>query len=241
MKRFLTVLLTVALTLSLTGCGAKEEAALPEDTTVVTGGDFCPGKLVGPEGTPMTPAAGFDETEDMSFTTVDVHGNTVTNDIFAGTDRGIWVVFWLADSDKSAAELIKLDGLTDKAAEYGYKILGVVMDGEKHADKARELAGELTFDNIIWNDSMALRYDGVWKFFTPEFYEENAENFAGLDSAPALGNPISTRTNSRGQIQTSCALVPLSEEKLTETWKDNDSNATYEELVAEGQNIVKGN
>lgn len=232
MKKWIAILLTVTLAFSLAACGTKDEYD-PTD-------DLCPGKQPGVSGNAPTQVEGFDPNEDMSFTTKDVDGKTVTNEIFAGTERGVWLVFWQTDSKKSAAELEKLNGLTDIAAENGYKILGVVMDGEKNADKAKEMTNGLNFDNILWNDSMALRYEGIVDFFTKEYFEENKVIFEQFNPVPQLGNPISTRTNSRGQMQTACYLVQLESEKIVETWKNNDSNATYEELVNEGNALVKG-
>ena len=174
----------------------------------------------------------------MRFTTKDLDGNTVSNEIFAGSERGVWVLFWQADSKKSAVELEKLNALTDAAAENGYKLLGVVMDGEKNADTAKEMVAGLSFENIVWNDSMAQRFDGIGDFFTQAYYEENSDWLKEL--AFEVGDPISTRTNSRGQVQSSCNLVQPESEKIIETMEHNNSNATYEELVNEGNALVKG-
>lgn len=240
MKRLLTFSLAAVLTFSLTACAQKEvpDSNGGASSENLSTGDFCPGKALGPEGAPATPAAGFDPNEDMSFTTTDVAGKEVTNEIFAGSDRGVWVLFWRTDSEKSSAELSKLNGLTEEAAQYGYKILGVVMDGEENADKAAEMASELSFDNIIWNESMALRFAGIEDFFSEEFFESNKDQF---DELRGVKDPVSTCTNSRGQMQGPCTLFSLSEEKLVNSWKDLDCNATYDELMAEGQEILKGN
>lgn len=94
-------------------------------------------------------AEGFDTTVDMSFTTTDTKGDTVTNDIFSGTDKGVWIVFWQTDNDKTAAELEKLNGMLDTAEKSGYKIVGVVMDGKDQPDKAKEMTEKLGFTNIV--------------------------------------------------------------------------------------------
>lgn len=241
LNRLMSFSLAAVLAFSLTACGQKETPA-PNNggasSEIPPAGDLCPGKALGPEGAPVTPAAGFDPNEDMSFTTTDVAGNEVTNEIFAGSDRGVWVVFWRTDSEKSAAELTKLNGLTDEAAQYGYQILGVVMDGEEDPDKTAEMTSELSFDNIVWNESMAVRFAGIEDFFSEEFFESNKDQF---DELPGAKDPVSTCTNSRGQMQSPCTLFPLSEEKIVSMMENLDCNATYEELMAESQEILKGN
>ena len=232
MKKSLTLLLTFLLTLSLAACGTKEEYD-PTD-------DICPGKQPGVAGNEPVRAEGFDSDEDMSFETKDCKGNIVTNEIFSGTEHGVWMLFWETSSKKSVTELQTLNSMVDIAAKNGYKILGVVIDGEKNEKKAAEMTADLNFDNIIWNDSMAVHYPGIEDFFTKEYYEENKENFQGLDPMPALGNPVSTRTNSRGQVQTSCFLVPMEKNELERIWENNDSNASYEELIKQGEDIIKG-
>lgn len=231
MKKSITILLAAMMVLTLSACSGKEDYDPTED--------ICPGKQPGVAGNAPVLAEGFDPNEDMSFTTADVNGNPVTNEVFAGTERGVWVVFWRTDNDKSEKELQKLNGLVDTANENGYKILGVVMDGEENADQAKEISNGLKFDNIIWNHSMSLIYEGIDAFFTKEYFEENKETIAQLDPVPKPGDPVSTRANSRGQLQSSCYLVPVGEEKLEEIWTNNDSNATYEELVNQEREALK--
>lgn len=240
MKRTIKIFLAAALALSLAACAPAAQKPDAPDTDNAPQGDFCPGKQIGPEGAPMARPAGFDPDEDMSFTTTDVAGNEVTNEIFAGSDRGVWVLFWRTDSDKSAPELEKLNGLTNEAAKHGYKILGVVMDGQENREKAAAMIDGLSFDNIIWNDSMAQRFEGIETFFTEEFFEENSKDMQGWDAIPGVKDPVSAYTNSRGQIQGPAYLVSLSEEKLTRFWEKNNSNATYEELLEESDKILKG-
>lgn len=176
---------------------------------------------------------GFDETEDMSFTTVDTKGSSVTNEIFNGSERGVWLLFWQTDNDKSAEALAQLERLLPAAEENGYKIIGVVMDGEKNQDVATDMTADLHFDNIVWNDEMAQRYDGIMDFFDGTRYEEDKENFAQMNPQPVPGDPISTRTNSRGQIQTSCTLVHLTDEQISSQMQKIDSDMTYDEAMKE--------
>lgn len=228
MKKVFAILLAALMTASLAGCAGKQ----PPDE------DICPGKLLGDEGTPPVMAEGFDATVDMSFTTVDTNADPVTNEVFAGTERGVWLVFWQTDNEKSATELARLNDMLPVAEENGYKIVGVVMDGEKNAAMAKEMTADLSFDNIIWNDEVATRYPGVADFFTESFYKENQEDLEKMEPKPNLGDPISTRANSRGQIQTSCALVPVSNEKMERLMQDNDSNITYEESLERDKELL---
>lgn len=230
MKKWIAILLAAIMALSLAACGTTEEYDISEN--------LCPGKQPGVSGNEPTQAEGFDPNEDMSFTTKDLTGNAVTNEIFAGTERGVWVLFWQTASKKSAAELEKLNGLVDVAAENGYKILSIVMDGEKNAETAKKMVTGLDFEHIVWNDSMALRFHGVEEFFTEEYYTDNSDLLKELEFE--VGDPISTRTNSRGQIQSSCNLVQPTSEKIADILKNNDSNATYEELVNQGNAFIKG-
>ena len=230
MKKFLSITIVAMLALSLMACGNKQQK---------TDEELCPGKQPGVAGKPPVMAEGFDTTVDMSFTTTDTKGNTVTNDIFSGTDKGVWIVFRQTDNDKTAAELEKLNGMLDTAEKSGYKVVGVVMDGKDQPDKAKEMTEDLGFTNIVWNDEVAKRYEGVDAFFTEAFHKENAENFAMLENPPKAGDPVSVRANSRGQLQSSCVLVPMSEAKIEDMWKNN-SNATYEELKEQEKAIIQG-
>lgn len=220
-KKLIAILMTGILATSLVACGNTNK--IQED--------ICPGKTLGAEGQPMVRAEGFDPTVDMSFKTVDTNGNPVTNKIFEGSERGVYLVFWQTDNDKTIAELEKLNGLVDTAKEHQYKIVGVVMDGEKNAERAKDMAKDLKFENIIWNEEVASRYIGVEDFFSKEFHEDNKADLSQFNEMPKAGDPVSTRTNSRGQIQTSCTLVPIDAEKIEEIIKNNDSNATYGELL----------
>lgn len=230
MKRFAVLTIALLTLLSLVGCG---NSSAPQDE------DICPGKQIGSEGVPVTPADGFDETEDMSFTTVDTKGNSVTNEVFAGSERGVWLLFWETDNEKSAAALAQLEGLLPDAEENGYKIIGVVMDGEKNPKAAADMTVDLHFDNLIWNDEMAQRYDGITGFFDGTVYENNKEDFDNLDSSPIPGDPISTRANSRGQIETSCTFVPLTDDQIVSQMQKFDSNMTYEEALQESEQLLK--
>lgn len=228
MKKILSIAIAAMLALSLAGCGNTNSSSDEE---------LCPGKQPGVAGNPPVLAEGFDTTVDMSFSTVDTNGNAVTNEIFAGTDHGVWLIFWQTDNDKTAAELEKLNGMLATAEENGYKIVGVVMDGKKNPEKAKEMTANLGFSNIVWNEEVAARYEGVGAFFTEEYHKENAENFANLKNPPKAGDPVSARTNSRGQMQSSCVLIPISETKIEEMWQNN-SNATYEELMEQERNAM---
>ena len=221
MKKLITILLAGIIATSLVACSSTNK----------TDEEICPGKLLGDEGTPMTQAEGFDTTIDMAFNTVDTNGNPVTNEIFEGSERGVYLVFWQTDSEKTVAELEKLNNLVDTAKKYDYKIVGIVMDGDKNADKAKELTKDLNFENIVWNDEVASRYAGIDKFFSKKYYEENKETFEQFLETPNVGDPVSTFENSRGQLQSSCSLLPVKAEKIEETMKNNNYNATYEELV----------
>lgn len=227
MKKMMMLFTTALLVLSLAGCTSGQQGAVDED--------ICPGKQIGDESVPMTKAEGFDPTVDMSFTTKDIEGNIVANEVFAGTERGAWLVFWQTDNDKSAAELARLDALREVAEENGYQIVGVVMDGEKNAEKAKEMSADMGFLNIVWNDEVDKRFSEVGDFFTKEYYDANQEMYEQLTVKPNLGDPVSTYTNSKGQIQSSCILVPISDEKLKAVWKEIDANATYEDLIAKDQ------
>lgn len=222
MKKIITMLIAALLIVSLAGCTNTQDTADK---------DICPGKQLGDEGAPMTKAEGFDQTVDMSFNTVDTNGNPVTNNVFSGTERGTWLVFWQTDNHKSITELKRLNNMLPIAEENGYKVVGIVMDGERNSKKAKEMTSELNFTNIVWNDEVAARYDGISDFFSKEFYEKNKEMYAQFTVMPELGEPVSTRVNSRGQLQTSCSLVTISDKKIEGMWKNNDSNATYEELL----------
>lgn len=230
MKRFPAFVAALLAVLTLVGCG---NSSAPQNE------DICPGKQVGSEGVSPTRAEGFDETEDMRFTTVDTKGNTVTNEIFHGSERGVWLLFWQTDNEKSASALAQLEGLLPEAQKNGYKVIGVVMDGEKHSEAAANMTANLHFDNLIWNDEMAQRYDGVIDFFAGTHYEKNKEDYDQMEPKPRPGDPISTRTNSRGQIQTSCTLVPLTDEQILSRMQEIDSNMTYDELMEQTDELLK--
>ena len=175
----------------------------------------------------------------MSFTTVDTKGNSVTNEIFDGSERGVWLLFWETENEKSAAALAQLEGLLPDAEENGYKIIGVVMDGEENPETAAEMTADLHFDNLVWNNEMAQRYEGIIDFFNGTHYEENKQDYSQMNPQPHPGDPISTRTNSRGQIQTSCTLVPLTDEQILSRMQEFDSNMTYDELMEEANEFLK--
>ena len=229
MKKIYVLLIAAFTALLLTGCGT---ASAPQ------GGDICPGKQIGSEGVPMVRPEGFDETEDMSFTTVDTRGDPVTNDIFSGSERGVWLLFWQTGNEKSAQALAQLERLLPEAEENGYQIIGVVMDGRENPDAAAEMTSGLHFDNLVWNDEMALRYDGIMEFFDGTRWEEDPDAYANMDPQPSPGDPVSTRANERGQIQTSCTLVPLTDERIISQMQKFDSNMTYEELLEENENYL---
>lgn len=229
MKKMIAILMAVLISASLAGCAGKQTAQDDE---------ICPGKQSGAAGNAPVQAEGFDPTADMSFTTVDTDGNSVTNEIFAGTDKGVWLVFWQTDNDKSETELKRLNDMLAIAEENGYKIVGVVMDGEKNTKAAKEMAADLSFTNIIWNDEVASRFDGVAQFFSKEYYDENLETYEQLESAPDFGDPVSTYANSRGQIQSSCFLVPPSNEKIEDIWKTINANASFEELQEQNKELL---
>lgn len=232
-KKSIMILITGIIATSLVACSntnGNTKGILDTNISEIQG-DFCPGKELGPEGQPMTLAEGFDTTVDMSFKTVDTNGNPVTNEIFAGSEHGVYLIFWQTDNDKTIAELEKLNSLVDVAKEHKYKIVGVVMDGEKNSKKAKDIAKDLKFQNIIWNKEVASRYVGVEDFFSEEFHEANKENFSQFSEIPKVDDPVSTLANSRGQVQSSFVLVPMDAEKIEEMIKNNDSNATYEELL----------
>jgi len=229
MKKIIAILMAALMAASLAGCAGKQTSQDEE---------ICPGKQIGDEGVPPTMAEGLDPTVDMSFTTVDTNGKSVTNEIFAGTEKGVWLVFWQTDNDKSEAELKRLDDMIPTAEENGYKIIGIVMDGEKNKNTVKEMTADLGFSNLIWNDEVASRFDGVAQFFTEQFYKENQSDLEQLDPKPSCGDPVSTRANSRGQIVTSCTLVPVSIEKMERLMQDNDSNMTYEELQEQNKELL---
>ena len=230
MKRFPAFAAAFLTVLSLAGCG---NLSAPQNE------DICPGKQVGAEGVPVIKAEGFDETEDMSFTTADTKGNSVTNEIFNGSERGVWLLFWETDNENSREALAQLERLLPDAKENGYKMIGVVMDGEKHPETAAKMTAELHFDNLIWNDEMAQRYEGIMDFFDGTHYEKNKEDYAQMNPKPHPGDPISTRTNSRGQLQTSCTLVSLTDEQILSRMQEIDSNMTYDELMEEANEFLK--
>lgn len=222
MKKLITMLMAVIITTSMIGC-AKKQAVQDED--------ICPGKLLGDECSPMAMADGFDQTIDMTFHTKDTNGMSVTNEIFSGTEHGVWLIFWQTDNDKSLTALTQLNDMLPIAEENGYKVVGIVMDGEENFDKAKEMTTDLGFSNIIWNDEVASRYSGVSNFFSKEYYENNKELYSQITVMPNLGDPVSTMANSRGQLQSSCTLIPMSNEEIENKWRSIDSNATFEELM----------
>lgn len=227
MKKIISALIAVLMMLSFVGCAEKK----PDK-------DTCPGKDVGGDGVPTVQVEGFDTSVDMSFKTHDTNGNPVTNEIFAGSKRGVWLVFWRTDSGRSAEELARLQRMLPTANKYGYKIVGIVMDGESNKEKAREMTAGLDFFNILWNDEVASRYEGIPAFFTKEFINENKAMFEELPIKPELGSPVTTYANSRGQIQSSCNFVPLSNERLESMWKNNDANMTFEEFKKQNDDVI---
>lgn len=230
MKRISLILAALLALLSLAGCTGSSEPR---------GGDVCPGKLAGGEGVEPVRAAGLDPEEDMSFTTVDTDGNPVSNQVFADNERGVWLLFWRTDNEKSAAALAQLDALLPQAEEHGYQIVGVVMDGGQNPEKAAQMTDGLRFVNLVWNEEMAKRYDGIMAFFDGTRYEEDREDYERMDPQPLPGDPVSTRANSRGQIQTSCTLVPLTDEQIVARMRETDSNMTYEELLEESRKLLE--
>lgn len=223
MKRTTSIILAILLASTLVGCGSKNNN--PEE-------ELCPGKQPGVADKEPTPAAGFDTTVNMDFSSMDTRGKKVTNEIFAGTDKGAWLLFWRTDNDKSMDELKKLNEMIPTAEKNGYKIIGIVMDGDKNPEKAKEMTENIGFTNILWNNEVEKIYGDVLPFFTKEFHEENKNNFTNLPTTPKAGDPVSTATNSRGQIQTSCNLVPLVKEQIEDYWIKNNGNDTYEELTS---------
>lgn len=231
MKRISLMLAALLALLSLAGCTS---ASNPQSS-----GGICPGKLLGDEGVEPIRAAGMDPTENMDFNTVDTCGNPVTNQVFADNERGVWLMFWQTDSEKSAAALAQLEALLPQAEEQGYQIVGVVMDGGQNPEKAAQMTDGLHFVNLVWNEEMAKRYDGIMAFFDGTRYEEDREDYEHMDPQPVPGDPVSTRANSRGQIQTSCTLVPLTDEQIVTRMRETDSNMTYEELLEESQKFLE--
>jgi hypothetical protein len=221
MKKFISIFLSAMLAVSLTACSTPQSSIDDE---------ICPGKKPGAAGKPPVMADGFDPNEKMDFSSVDLKGNKVTNNIFADCKRGTWLVFWQTDNDKTMAELQKLNEMLPIAKENGYKIVGIVIDGEKNLKKAREITADIEFTNIIYNKEVEAIYKDVGMFFTEKFYKDNAKDLAQFTPPPKMGDPVTTRANKRGQLQSSCYLVPVGKKKLEEIWKNNDSNATYEEL-----------
>ncbi len=147
MKRFPAFAAAFLTVLSLAGCG---NLSVPQNE------DICPGKQVGAEGVPVMKAEGFDETEDMSFTTADTKGNSVTNEIFNGSERGGWLLFWETDNENSREALAQLERLLPDAKENGYKMIGVVMDGEKHPETAAKMTADLHFATKIGSEGVNL-------------------------------------------------------------------------------------
>lgn len=231
MKRISLILAALLALLSLTGCTGASD---PQSS-----GDVCPGKLIGDEGVEPVPVAGMDPTENMDFNTVDTHGNPVSNQVFADNERGVWLLFWQTDNEKSTAALAQLEALLPQTEEYGYQIVGVVMDGGQHPEKAAQMTENLHFVNLVWNEEMAKRYDGILAFFDGTRYEEDREDYENMDPQPVPGDPVSTRANSRGQIQTSCTLVPLTDEQIVTRMRETDSNMTYEELLEESRKLLE--
>lgn len=229
MKKIIAVLMAALMTASLAGCAGKQTSQDEE---------ICPGKQPGVAGQPPVMAEGFDPTVDMSFTTVDTNGNAVTNEIFAETEKGVWLIFWQTDNGKSESELKRMNDMLSTAEENGYKIVGIVMDGEKNKKKAKEMAEDLGFTNLIWNDEVALRFDGMAQFFSKKYYDENLEEYKKFEVVPDFGDPVSTYANSRGQIQSSCYLVPPSNEKIENMWKTINANATFEELLEQDKELL---
>ena len=230
MKRISLMLAALLALLSLAGCTG---ASGPQSS-----GDICPGKLVGEEGVPMAPVAGLDPTENMDFTTVDTNGNPVSNQVFADNERGAWLLFWQTDSEKSASALAQLEALLHQAEENGYQIVGVVMDGGQNPEKAARMTDGLHFVNLAWNEEVAKRYDGIPAFFDGTLYEEDPEVYERLDPPSLPGDPVSTRANSRGQLQTSCTLAPLTDEQILSQMRKFDSNMTMEELLEQADELL---
>ncbi len=228
MKKLMSVFLSAIFAVSLTACSASK----------TSNNEICPGKQPGVEGKAPVMAAGFDSNEKMNFSSVDLNGNKVTNNIFADCKRGTWLVFWQADNDKSREEIKKLNAMLPIAKENGYKIVGIVMDGEKNLKKAKEMTADIEFTNIIYNKEIAEIYKDAGAFFTEKYYKDNAEGLTQMIPKPKMGDPVTTRTNKRGQIQSSCYLVPLSKTQLEEMWKNIDSNATYEEVKEEEKKFI---
>lgn len=231
MKIISLILAALLALLSLTGCTGASDPQGSED--------ICPGKLIGDEGVEPVRAAGLDPEEDMGFATVDTDGNPVDNRVFAEGERGVWLLFWQTDSEKSAAALAQLEALLPQAEENGYQIVGVVMDGGQHPEKAAQMTGGLHFVNLVWNEEMAKRYDGIMAFFDGTRYEADREDYEHMHPQPVPGDPVSTRANSRGQIQTSCTLVPLTDGQIVTRMRETDSNMTYEELLEESRKLLE--
>ena len=230
MKKLLALILSVILVISLAGCADKQSN---------TDDKICPGKQPGVAGKPPVKADGFDPNVNMDFSSKDTMGNPVTNKIFADAKRGVWLVFWQTDNDKSEAELKKMKEMLPIAQENGYKIIGVVMDGEKNPDKAKKMTADLDFTNIIYNNEVEKIYGDAGKFFTEKYYKDNKIDLSKFSEPIKVGDPVSTRANYRGQLQSSCYLVPIGKKKVEEIWKSNDSNATYEELIEQEKNSFK--
>lgn len=231
MKRISLILTALLAFFALAGCTSASD---PQSS-----GDTCPGKRLGEDVVEPVRAAGLDPEEDMAFTTVDTDGNPVSNQVFADNERGVWLLFWQTANEKSAAALAQLEALLPQAEENGYQIVGVVMDGGQNPDKAARMTEDLHFVNLVWNEEMARRYDGILAFFDGTRYEADREDYERMDPQPLPGDPVSTRANSRGQIQTSCTLVPLTDEQIVTRMRETDSNMTCEELLEESRKLLE--
>ena len=132
-----------------------------------------------------------------SFTSTDINGEEVTQEIFKNSENGVYVVFWNTDNEDSVKEINELNEIYETAVQNKYEIVGIVIDKD-NAEAAKEIAKDIKFKNVLFNDEM----------------QKSLAN--GLDMLENL--PISVYSNSNGDLITAWHGGVTDKEELTKDW-----------------------
>ncbi|MCM1991326.1 peroxiredoxin family protein [Oceanirhabdus seepicola] len=137
-----------------------------------------------------------------NFTTTDINGEEVTQEVFKNGENGVYVIFWNTSNEDSITEINELNKIYEKAVENEFEIVGVVVDSDK-AESAKEIAKNIKFKNILLNDEMK---ETLGK---------------GLEMLENL--PIAVYSNSNGDLITAWYIGVTDKEKVIKSWEKSSS------------------
>lgn len=132
-----------------------------------------------------------------NFTTTDIKGEEVTQEVLKNGEKGVYVVFWNTDNEDAMKEINELNEIYETAVENKYEIVGIVVDNDK-VEVAKEIAKDIKFKNIFLNDEMKETLAG------------------GFDMLENL--PISVYSNSNGDLISAWRGGVTDKEELIKDW-----------------------